>query len=132
MYWLPTSKSTSPPLFITSPHITLNGDPALRWRLPDIVVCIWRGGADAAAVVRYHHHDSPQKEGSDRVQKPYRGISLVGHAGKILPKIFAHRLSEQCGRVGILPEDQSDFRPKRSTTDMLFVILRLQELARKK
>ena len=24
--------------------ITLNGDPALRRRLLDIVVCIWRGG----------------------------------------------------------------------------------------
>ena len=24
--------------------ITLNGDPALRWRLLDIVVRIWRGG----------------------------------------------------------------------------------------
>ena len=57
------------------------------------------------------------------MQKPYRGISLVGHAGKILPKILARHLNEQCGRVGILPEDQSDFRPKRSTTDMLFVIL---------
>ena len=24
--------------------ITFNGDSALRWRLLDIVVCIWRGG----------------------------------------------------------------------------------------
>ena len=37
-----------------------------------------------------------------------------------------------CERVGILPEEQSDFRPNRSTTDMMFVICRLQELARKK
>ena len=37
-------------------------------------------------------------------------------------------------RVGILPEEQRDFRPNRSTrtTDMTFVICRLQELARKK
>ena len=35
-------------------------------------------------------------------------------------------------RVGILPEEQGGFRPKRSTTDMMFVIRRLQELARKK
>ena len=34
--------------------------------------------------------------------------------------------------VGILPEEQSGFRPNRSTTDMMFVIRRLQELARKK
>ena len=30
--------------------ITLNGDPALRRRLLDIVVRIWRGRRDAAAV----------------------------------------------------------------------------------
>ena len=62
----------------------------------------------------------------------YRGISLVVHAGKILLKIIARRLSEYCERVGILPEEQSGFRPKRCTTDMMFVIRRLQELAREK
>ena len=62
----------------------------------------------------------------------YRGISLVAHAGKILLKIIARRLSEYCERVGILPEEQSGFRPNRFTTDMMFVIRRLQELARKK
>ena len=62
----------------------------------------------------------------------YRGISLVAHAGKILLKIIARSLSEYCERVGILPEEQSGFRPNRSTTDMMFVIRRLQELARKK
>ena len=62
----------------------------------------------------------------------YRGISLVAHAGKILLKIIARRLSEYCKRVGILPEEQSGFRPNRSTTDMMFVIRRLQELAWKK
>ena len=62
----------------------------------------------------------------------YKGISPVAHAGKILLNITARRLSEYCQRVGILPEEQSGFRPNRSTTDMMFVILRLQELARKK
>ena len=62
----------------------------------------------------------------------YRGISLVAHAGKVLLKIIARRLSECCERVGILPEEQSGFRPNRSTTDMMFVIRRLQQLARKK
>ena len=61
-----------------------------------------------------------------------RDIWLVAHAGKILLKITARCLSEYCERVGILPEEQSGFRPKRSTTDMMFVIRRLQELARKK
>ena len=62
----------------------------------------------------------------------YRGISLVADAGKILLKIIARRLSEYYERVGILPEEQSGFRPNHSTTDMMFVIRRLQELARKK
>ena len=62
----------------------------------------------------------------------YRGISLVAHCGKILLKTIARRLSEDCERVGILPEEQSGFRPNRFTIDMMFVIRRLQELARKK
>ena len=62
----------------------------------------------------------------------YRGISLVAHAGKVLLKIIARCLSEYCERVRILSEEQSGFRPNRSTTDMMFVICRLQELARKK
>ena len=62
----------------------------------------------------------------------YRGILLVAHAGKILLKIIARRLREYCERVGILPGEQSGFRPNRSTNDMMFVIRRLQELARKK
>ena len=62
----------------------------------------------------------------------YSGISLVAHAGKILPKIIAGYLSEYCERVGILPEEHSGSQPNRSTTDIMFVIRRLQELARKK
>ena len=63
----------------------------------------------------------------------YRGISLVAHAGKILLKIIVRRLSKYCERVRILPEEQkSGFRPNRSTTDRMFVICRLQKLARKK
>ena len=62
----------------------------------------------------------------------YRGISQVAHAGKTLLKMIARRLSEYCECVGILPEEQSGFRPNRSTIDMMFVIRRLQELAQKK
>ena len=62
----------------------------------------------------------------------YRGIALAAHAGKILLKIIARHLSEYCERVGILPEEQSSFRPNRSTTEMMFVVRRLQELAQKK
>ena len=88
----------------------LNGDPALRQRLLDIVVRIWRG------------HEVPQQRKNgiimvlhkkkDRTEcSNYRGISLVAHAGKILKKIIARRLTEYCERVGVLPEEQSGFRP---------------------
>ena len=112
--------------------ITLNGDPALRRRLLDIVVRIWRGGEVPQhwkyAIIMILYKKKNRTECGN-----YRGISLVAHAGKILLKIIAHRLSEYCERVGILPEEQqSGFRPNRSTTDMMFVIRRSQELARKK
>ena len=112
--------------------IILNSDPALRRRLLVIVVRIWRGGGrGATAVERYHHHGTSQKE--DRTEcGNYRGILLVAHADKILLKILARRLSEYYERVGILPEEHISFRPNHSTTDMMFVIHRLQELARKK
>ena len=105
--------------------------PPLHRRLLDIVVRIWRGGdvphqRKYAIIIVLHKKKNRTERGS------YRGISLVAHIGKILLKIIARRLSECCERVGILPEEQSGFRPNRSTTDMLFVIRRLHELARKK
>ena len=72
-----------------------------------------------------HHHGTPQKEANRIECGNYRGISMVAHAGKILLKIIVRRLSEYCERVGILPEEQSGFRPSRSTTDIIFVIRRL-------
>ena len=110
--------------------ITLNSDPALRRRLLDIVVRIWRGGRGGTVVERCHHHGTPQKEGSDRVRQLHG--HLVCSAGKVLLKIIARRLSEYCERVGILPEEQNGCRPNRSTADMMFVIRRLQKLALKK
>ena len=111
--------------------VTLNGDLALRRRLLDIVVRIWRGGEVPQqwkdAIIMVLHKKKDRTECGN-----YRGISLVAHAGKILLKIIARRLSEYCERVEILPEEQSGFRPNRYTTDMMFVIRRLQELARKK
>ena len=111
--------------------ITLNGDPALRRRLLDIVVRIWRGVKvpqqwKYAIIMVLHKKKNRTECGS------YRGISQVAHAGKILLKIIARRISEYCERVGILPKEKSGFRPNRSTTDMMFVIRWLQELARKK
>ena len=111
--------------------ITLNGDPALRRRLLDVVVRILRGNEVPQqwkyAIIMVLHKKKDRAECGN-----YGGISSVAHVGKMLLKIIARRLSEYCERVEILPEEQSGFRPNRSTPDMMFVIRRLQELARKK
>ena len=88
------------------------------------------GGGDKQqwkdAIIKVFHKKDRTKCGT------YRGISLVTHAGKILLNIIARRLSDYYERLGILPDEQSGFRPTLSTTDMMFVIRPLQELARKK
>ena len=61
----------------------------------------------------------------------YRCISFVAHAGKVLLKIVATRLSAYCEATNLLPEEQCGFRPHHSTTDMMFTVRRLQELGRK-
>ena len=111
--------------------IILNEDPALRWRLLDIAVRIWRGGEMlTSGKMPSSWHSAKIRSGTECGN--YRGNSLVAHAGKILLKVIARRLSKYCERVGILPEEQSGFRPNRSTADIMLVIRRLQKLARKK
>ena len=62
----------------------------------------------------------------------FRGTFLVAHAGEVLLKVIAGRLSDYyCEREGILPEEQCGFRKERSTADVMFVVRRLLELARK-
>ena len=51
---------------------------------------------------------------------------------KVLLKLVANRLSDYCKTHGILPDEQCDSRPERSTVDMLFVVRRLQEQARRR
>ena len=62
----------------------------------------------------------------------YRGISLEANAGEVLLKVIVGRLCDYCEREAILPEEQCGFKPQRSTVHMMFVVRRLQELARKK
>ena len=85
------------------------------------------------AVERCHHYGTSQKEGSDRLLRQLQG-HLAGSARR-QDTAEDHRSPPQrvhCERVGILPEEQSGFRPNRSTTDVMFMIRRLQELALKK
>ena len=62
----------------------------------------------------------------------YRGISRVAHAGNVLLKVIAGRLSDYCERENVLPEEQCGFRPRRPTVDIKVVVRRLQDLAEKK
>jgi hypothetical protein len=62
----------------------------------------------------------------------YRGISLLDHAGKVMLKIIVARVGKHAEEHGLLPEEQSGFRPKRSTVDMLYVVQMLQEFGRVK
>ena len=85
-----------------------------------LTTLIWRKGKlpqqwkDAVITVLH-------KKGDKMECGNYRSISLVSHAGKILLKVVARRLSAYCGAKGLLPEEQCGFRPNRSTTDMMFV-----------
>ena len=92
-----------------------------------LTTLIWREGKVPQqwkdAVITVLH-----KKGDKTECGNYRGISLVSHAGKVLLKRVARRLSAYCETKGLLPEEQCGFRPNRSTTDMMFVVRRLQEI----
>ena len=106
-------------------------EPIVLERFHAILVKAWTGGEvpqqwkDATIKVLYKKSDRSNCNN-------YRGISLLSHAGKVLLKIVANRLSDYCETHGILPDEQCGFRPERSTVDMLFVVRRLQELARRR
>ena len=95
----------------------------------DIIVAVWVTGEVPQewkdATIKVLHKKKDRTECSN-----YRGLSLVAHSGKVLLKIVANRLGDFCEKAGILPEEQCGFRPQRSTTDMMFVVRRLQELGR--
>ena len=52
----------------------------------------------------------------------------MAHAGKVLLKIVANRLGYFCEEAPILPKEQCGIRPQHSTTAMIFIVRRLNEL----
>ena len=108
----------------------LQQDWTILRELHRLTTLIWRQGKVPRqwkdAVITVLH-----KKGDKTECGNYRGISLVSHAGKALLKVVARRLSAYCEAKGLLPEKQCGFRPDRSTTDMMFVVRRLQEVGRK-
>ena len=108
----------------------LQKDPTILLELHRRITLIWREGKvpqqwkDAVITVLY-------KKGDKAECGNKRGISLLSHAGKVLFKVVARRLSAYCEAKGLIPEEQCRFRPDCSTTDMMFVVCRLQEIGRK-
>ena len=108
----------------------LQQDRTILLELHRLTTLIWREGKvsqqwkDAVTTVLH-------KKGDKTECGNYHGISLVSHAGKVLLKVVVRRLGAYCEAKGLLPEEQCGFRPDRSTTDMMFVVRRLQEIRRK-
>ena len=102
-------------------------DRTILRELHRLTILIWRQGKVPQqwkyAVITVLH-----KKGDKTECGNYRGISLVSHEGKVLLKVVARRLSAYCEAKGLLPEEQCGFRPDRSTTNMMFMVRRLQEL----
>ena len=98
--------------------------------LHGIIVAVWmttkvpQEWKDAA--IKLQHKKKDRTECGN-----YRGFSSMAHAGKVLLKIMANRLGDFCEEAinRILPEEQCGFQPQRSTTNMMFVMRRLQELS---
>ena len=108
----------------------LQQDRTILREVHRLTILIWRQGTVPQqwkdAVITVLHEKGDKTECGN-----YSGISLVSHAGKVLLKVVAGRLSAYCEAKGLLPEEQCGFRPDRSTTDMMFVVRRLQEVGRK-
>ena len=104
-------------------------DRTILSELHQLTILIWRQGKVPQqwkdAVITVLH-----KKGDKTECGNYRGISLVPHAGKVLLKVVARRLSAYCEVKGLLPEEQCGFRPVCSTTDTMFVVCKLQEAGR--
>ena len=108
----------------------LQQDRTILRELHRLTILIWRQGKVPQqckyAVITVIH-----KKGEKTECGNYRGISLVSHAGKVLLKVVARKLSAYCETKGLLLEEQCGFRPDRSTTDMMYVVRRLKEVGRK-
>ena len=110
--------------------IGLQQDRTILLEFHRLTTRIWREGKvpqhwkDTVITVLY-------KKGDKTECGNYCDISLVSHAGKVLLKVVARKLSAYCEAEGLLPEEQCGFRPNRSTTNMMLVVRRLQEIGRK-
>ena len=99
----------------------INHDPTVLREFHQVIKLVWRQREVPQrwrdAVIKVLHKKKDRTECGN-----YRGISLVTHAGKILLKIVATRLSAYCEARNLLLEEQCGFRLHRSTMDMMFAV----------
>ena len=105
--------------------VRLNHDPTVLREFRLVIKLVWhqrklsQQWRDALIKVLHNKKKDRIKFGN------YRGIILVAHAGKVLLKLVATRLSAYCEANELLPEEQCGFCLHRSTTDMMFTVRRL-------
>ncbi|CAB1120908.1 unnamed protein product [Ectocarpus sp. CCAP 1310/34] len=107
-----------------------NDEPFVLGHLHTILVKV-RNGGDIPREWKDATIKVPYKQGDRSNCNNYRGVFLLSHIDKVPIKIITNRLSAFCKANNILLEKQCEFRPGRSTVDMLFVVHRLQELERR-
>ena len=109
----------------------LQQDRTILLELHRLTTLIWRKGKVPLQQWKDVIITVLRKKGDKTECGNCRGISLVSHPGKVLLKVVTRRLGAYCESEGLLPDGQCGFRPDRSTTDMNFVVRRLQEVGRK-
>ena len=109
----------------------LQQDRTILLELHRLTTLIWRKGKVPQQQWKDVIITLLHKKGDKMESKNHRGNSLVSHAGKVLLDVVARRLSAYCEVKGLLPKEQCGCQPDRSTTDMMFVVRRLQEIGRK-
>ena len=111
------------------PEFWKSGGPALHSKLHELLVCCWEQGKlprdlrDAVIVTLY------KNKGEKSNCSNYRGITLLSIAGKIFARVLLNRLVPIIAEDH-LPETQCGFRANRGTTDMAFVLRKLQKKCR--
>ena len=111
--------------------LDLSENSAILKCFHNIVVAVWQQEVvpqewkDAIITVLF-------KKGDPYECVNFRGISLGAHAGKVVLKVVAMRLSAYCEWRKTFLEAQYGFRVGRSTDDMIYVVRGVQELDREK
>ena len=107
----------------------LNGEaPEILYHFHSIVSQVWISGEVPqewkCVSVKVLHKKKDRSE---------FGNTEAFHSWHMLLKLSSkssHRLGNFCEETDVFPEKQCGFRPQRLTTDMMFVVRRLQELGR--